>query len=114
MNQGAGGCSANCFCDVRKQQPVGVDFQYGICNVAFSCGASCQSDGDCPSGQACAAGAAIAVCPGGSSCVDYSPCSSSLGLGKRQVLVRGSEEEKAARMARSNVLSKSAAGIRRL
>ncbi|KAF1354176.1 hypothetical protein EJ07DRAFT_158788 [Lizonia empirigonia] len=101
LTPGTGGCSSNCYCDIRKQQPAGVTFQYGMCDTATTCGTSCQSDGDCPTGQACAAGSFFGQqCSGGSSCVDYTACSSSLSM-KREVFVRGSELEKAARAARA-------------
>jgi len=53
---GTGGCSANCNCDARYQDPtIGVCDQTESCPDAFSNG-ECSTDADCAAGYACSGG----------------------------------------------------------
>lgn len=79
---GAGGCSSNCYCDVLSGSSTS-----GFCDNANACGKNCNSNADCPSGQACTSGHPECNTPSGNTCLDYTGC---LGSGsKKMFAVRG-------------------------
>ncbi|KAI0167733.1 hypothetical protein BJ166DRAFT_520529, partial [Pestalotiopsis sp. NC0098] len=68
--QGAGGCSSNCYCDRD------IDGVNHYCDSSVFCLGDCQSDSDCAIDQFCAAGTSCSS-TGGRTCQKYSDCTSS-------------------------------------
>ncbi|KAM7210041.1 hypothetical protein V8F06_014576 [Rhypophila decipiens] len=80
---GQGGCSDNCFCDLRSNGPGSL----GVCDNSASCLGACTTDADCPDGQACSNGGFFSGCPGGASCVSYVQCTSTYQPSKKRDLL---------------------------
>ena len=76
---GFGGCSNNCLCDQRIKYPNST----GVCDDAEACGASCRSDNDCPTGHACATEGFFVNYNDGTSCADYTQCTSTFGMKRK-------------------------------
>ncbi|KAI1877602.1 hypothetical protein JX265_003610 [Neoarthrinium moseri] len=74
-NPGAGGCSANCYCDSSVSGN-------SVCDDALACGQTCDRDSDCPGGQFCLTGGYFATCPNGRTCASSASCTSTYSPAK--------------------------------
>ncbi|KAG7004530.1 hypothetical protein G7Y79_00025g058160 [Physcia stellaris] len=107
---GGGGCSSNCFCDSRSQASNSL----GVCDNATSCGPACASDNDCAAGQACAKGGYFATCNGGTSCVNYTACSSTFNGKRKKRFARDFMEVVAlAKRSQEGAVAKKREGLRK-
>lgn len=77
--QGAGGCSGNCYCDPRTQNPT-----IGVCNSESTCrGMPCATDNDCPDNFACVNSPTFIFSCGSPQCAITDGCTSTFSGSRR-------------------------------